>query len=328
MKKEICTHKEIYISIFGIMIGEFIMFYADMLSGLGIHIVNFLIIILMIIFGKLSLEEKNVLQSLTLLILLRMINISAPQFFTGMLMQYPIIYGVMFLPIYMIIKNQQIHSNDIGINFGKLYIYVPIAIAMGIVVGIIEYRIIEPMALVEKIRFSDVALISIVMFVFIGITEELVFRSIIQTRLEKILGLRHGLLLTGVIFGIMHVSYGTMYEISFAIIFGVVVGYIFQRTRNLMFVTSIHGTTNVVLFGILPNMSTSIVANTQRIPVDIMTTGGAFMSIFLIMIFSISFLISDTKYWNEYISYMLGSYYGPLLLVFMMIVIYKIELAI
>ena len=71
------------------------------------------------------------------------------------------------------------------------------------------------------------------MFVFIGITEELIFRSILQTRFEKILGLRYGLLLTGGIFGMMHVSYGILDEILFAIIFGIFIGYIFQKTKNL-----------------------------------------------------------------------------------------------
>ncbi len=320
--------KEIYIPILGIIVGELIMFYDQILTGLGIHIINFIAIILIIIFGKLPLKEKNILQSLTLLILLRMINLSMPQFFTTALMQYPLIYGIMFLPIYMVINSQQISSNDVGVNFRKLYIYVPIAIVIGIVAAIIEYRIIDPVALVEKIRFSDIALISIVMFVFIGITEELIFRSILQTRLEKILGLRYGLLLTGVIFGIMHVSYRILDEILFAIIFGIILGYIFQKTRNLLFVTSIHGTTNVTLFGILPNMSMSIVANTQNIPLDTIIASGTFISIFLIIILSISLLVSDTKYWNEYISGMLKTYSHPLLLVFVTIVIYKIILVI
>lgn len=320
--------KEISIPILSIIIGELVMFYDQIITGLGIHIANFLAIIFIIIFGNLSLKEKNVLQSLTLLILLRMINLSMPQFFTTTLTQYPLVYGVMFLPIYMVIKNQQISPNDVGINFRKLYIYIPIAIGIGILAAIIEYRIIDPVALIEKIRLSDIALISIVMFVFVGITEELIFRSILQTRLEKVLGLRYGLLLTGVLFGIMHISYGILDEVLFAIIFGIVIGYIFQITRNLLLVTSVHGTTNVVLFGILPNMSMSIVANTQNIPLDIITASGEFISIFLIIILSISLLVPNTKYWSEYVSYMLRIYSHPLLVVFMMIVAYKIILVI
>lgn len=316
--------KEISIPIFGIIAGELIMFYGQILTGLEVHIINFLYIILIIIFGKLSLKERNVLQSLTLLILLRMINLSIPQFFTTTLMQYPLIYGIMFLPIYFTIKDQQMSRNDIGINFRKLYIYIPIAIGIAIMAAIIEHRIIDPMGMITKIRFSDVALISMVMFAFVGITEEIIFRSILQTRFEKILGLRYGLLLTGGIFGMLHTSYGILDEVLFAIIFGIVLGYIFQKTRNLLFVTSIHGATNVVLFGILPNMSMSIVANTQNISPDIITAGGELISLFLIIILSISLLVSDTKYGNEYVSGILRTYSNPLLLTLVSIVAYKI----
>jgi len=320
--------KEISIPIIGIISGELIMFNGQILTGLGIHIINFLAIILIIIFSKLSLKEKNVLQSLTLLILLRMTNLSMPQFFTNSLIQYPLIYGIMFLPVYMTIKNQKMSLSDIGINFRKLYIYLPVAMAIGIIMAIIEYRIIDPIGLIEKIRLSDIALISLVMFVFIGMTEELIFRSILQTRLEKILGLRYGLLLTGGIFGMMHIGYGILDEILFAIIFGIVLGYIFQKTRNLLIVASIHGATNVALFGILPITSMSIVANLQNVSLDIITTSGKFVSIFLITIFAISLLVSDTKYCNEYISGILRTYSNPLLLVFASIVAFKIMLVI
>ena len=234
----------------------------------------------------------------------------------------------MFLPICLTIKNQHISNSDIGINFRKLYIYIPVAIGIGIAAAMVEYRIIDPIGLITKIRFSDVVLISMVMFVFVGIAEELIFRSILQTRLEKILGLRYGLLLTGGMFGMLHMSYGILDEILFAIIFGIVLGYIFQKTRNLILVTSVHGTTNVVLFGLLPNMSMSIVANTQNIPLDVITAGGEFVSVFLIVILLISLLLSDTKYWNKYISDMVGTCSNPLLIVFVGIVIFKIILAI
>ena len=51
--------KEMFIPIIVIIAGELIMLSGNMLTGLGIHIVNFLAIILKIIFGNLSLKEKN-----------------------------------------------------------------------------------------------------------------------------------------------------------------------------------------------------------------------------------------------------------------------------
>ncbi len=244
--------KEFYLPILGIAVGEFVMYYGQMYAGLGIHIINLQIITLILIFGSLSPETKNVLQSLLLLLLLRIVSLAMPQIFSSALLWYLLVYGVMFLPVYLIIKNQQIASKQLGINFSRLHVYLPFALLIGAITALIEYRILAPASLIENTGILNVVLIVIVMLVFVGVVEELIFRSILQTRLEEVLGLKYGLLLSAVIFGIMHVGYGTITEILLAGIFGIIVGYIFQRTRSLPFIVAIHGTANVLLFGILP----------------------------------------------------------------------------
>ena len=241
-----------YVPILSLIAGELLIFNGNIFPGLGIHIINLLLIILLIIFGNLNLDIKNILQGLTLVILLRVVNLSMPQFFTTTLLQYPLIYGVMFIPIYNVVKNQQISSKELGINFNKFYIYLPIAILIGIVMAIIEYGILGPTALIDNIRFSNIALITIIMTVFIGTVEGIIFGPILQTRLKNVFGLRYGILLSGVIFGVMHSTYGIINEILFATMFGIILGYIFQKTKSLPFTVSILGVTNIMLFGILP----------------------------------------------------------------------------
>lgn len=256
MKNEIHVPKDIYIPMFGIIVGELLMSHNDVSYGLGIHAINLLAIVLLITLSDLSIDKKNVLQSLILLILLRIINLSIPQLFTIVIIQYPLIYGIMFIPIYSIIKSQHISAKELGIDFKRFYIYLPVAVVIGAIAAIFEYKILGPIPLIEKIEPSDIILIVIIMFIFVGMVEEIIFRSILQTRIEKVLGPWYAILLSGSIFGIMHASYGIINEILFASIFGIILGYIFHKTRNLPFVVSIHGTTNVILFGILPYILT------------------------------------------------------------------------
>ncbi len=244
--------KELYLPILGIAASELMMYYGRVYAGLGIHIVNLQIITLLLIFGSLSPQTKNILQSLLLLLLLRIVSLSMPQIFSSALLWYLLVYGVMLLPVYLIIKNQQITSKELGINFSRLRIYLPFALLIGAITALIEYRILTPASLIENTGILNIVFIVIVMLVFAGAVEELIFRSILQTRLEEMLGLKYGLLLSAVIFGIMHAGYGTITEILLAGIFGIIVGYIFQRTRSLPFIVAIHGTANVLLFGILP----------------------------------------------------------------------------
>ncbi len=248
--------KEIYVSIIGIIVAELIMVYNNLFYGLTIHLINIIGITIILIFSNLDKKIKNILQALTLIILLRLINYSVPQFFNLRILEYPLIYGIMFMPIYMIVQSQQITIKDLGLTIDKkLLIYLPLAIIIGLVMAIIEYNILDPISFFKNINFSDIVIIAIIMIFFIGTVEELIFRSILQTRMEKVLGKRIGILLSGSIFGIEHIGYGLLGEIIFAGIFGIILGYIFEKTRNLIFIVSIHGIENTILFGILPILS-------------------------------------------------------------------------
>lgn len=244
--------KEIILPVLGIAAGELMMFLNHPYIGLAIHVINLQAICLAIIFGRFSLSLKNVYQSLILLLLMRIINLAMPQIFTITLLWYTLIYGVMFIPIYIFIKNQQIQLKELGMDFRKFQFYLPAALLIGFGMAMLEYRILHPASLIENIGVSNLVLITIVMFVFVGAVEELMFRSILQTRLENVLGLKSGLILSSLLFGIMHANYGIVNEILYAAFFGIILGYIFQKTRSFPFILSIHGITNVFLFGILP----------------------------------------------------------------------------
>lgn len=145
--------------IISIIAGEFFIYNNEILLGLAVHIVNLLAIILLIIFGELSLETKNVMQSLTLLPLLRVVNFSIPQvkvtdlsmpqlqtidpsilqFFVDIHIRYILIYGVILMPIYSIIKNQHITFKDLKMS-GRFYTHLPIIILIGtVLIMVIQY---------------------------------------------------------------------------------------------------------------------------------------------------------------------------------------------
>ena len=91
------------------------------------------------------------------------------------------------------------------------------------------------------------------MVFFVGLVEELIFRSILQTRLEKALNVREALIITSLLFGLMHSGYGTFYEIFYTGFVGFIIGVAFYKTKSLPFVAALHGFANVFLFGILPH---------------------------------------------------------------------------
>lgn len=247
--------KEIYLPILGIAAGEIMMLSGHVYMGLVLHVINLQAITLALIFSDLSIEKKNLIQTLLLLLQMRILNLAMPQFFTTKLLWYPLVYGVMFISIYYVTKQQNITSKDIGIDFNRWYLYIPLALLIAAAMAMLEFRILDPVPLITNLKIQNLLLISIVMFIFVAAIEELIFRSLLQTRLQSVFGSNKGVLLGAALFGIMHSGYGNVDEVLFATFFGAVLGFIFQKTRSFPFILIIHGTANVFLFGILPIVS-------------------------------------------------------------------------
>ena len=246
---------EIYLPILGLAAGEIMMLSGHMYMGLVLHVINLQAITLALIFGDLSIEKKNLIQTMLLLLQMRILNLAMPQFFTTKLLWYPLVYGVMFISIYYVTKQQNITSKDIGIDFNRWYLYIPLALLIAAAMAMLEFQILDPAPLITNLKIRNILLISIVMFIFVAAIEELIFRSLLQTRLQSVFGANKGVLYGAGLFGIMHSGYGLMNEILFATFFGAVLGFIFQKTRSFPFILIIHGTANVFLFGILPIVS-------------------------------------------------------------------------
>lgn len=202
--------KLIYIPIIGIIIGEFLILYEMIFYGMGIHVINLLLIIcLIIIFDNLSSEIKNILQSMILLPLLRIVIISIPQLFTDVYIQYLLVLSIILMSVYSVIKNQQISFKKLETNIERFYAYIFTAILLWIGIVMVEQYV-------------------------------------------------------------------------------------------------------------------NIISNVQTFSQEDIYEGEKFVSIFLLISFSISLLILNTKYWNKYVSNTFSVCNSSLLLVFIIIVVHKI----
>ncbi len=246
------------VSMIMIALGELLLFSGNVTLGVAVHILNLqMIIVSMFIRAEetsRTVLDKQILQSLLLLLLLRIINVSMPFFFTMTLYWYPLIYSPMFISIYLIFRYQNASFDDIGMNTRHLRYYIPLALIIGAILAWVEYRIIHPEPLIPELGIANMLTLVIIMFVFVGLVEELIFRSILQTKLQQLMEPWEGLLVASILFGIMHSGYGSVSELMFATAAGLLIGYIYQKTGSLPFVTVIHGTTNVLLFGVLPHI--------------------------------------------------------------------------
>ncbi|ADI75132.1 Abortive infection protein (plasmid) [Methanohalobium evestigatum Z-7303] len=243
----------ISIPILMIVLAESMLYMQKQSFAIGLH----LIILIGLVLSTVWIQEKhinNIFQAMTLLPILRLVNLSMPSFFEMTINSYVFIYVPLMLPIYLITTNQDFTIEQIGLKARPSFIYAPLAVIVGLAIAEGEYFVISAPYLIPNTSLMNILELSIVMIFFVGLVEELIFRSILQTRLENSFGLLPGLLITSLLFGMMHSIYGNVYEIFFTSLAGLVIGYMFQKTRSLPVVAITHGTVNIFLFGLIPHM--------------------------------------------------------------------------
>lgn len=242
------------IPVVAIVIAEMLLYTGKLEAGIFLHVM----IPLGISISSMWMRESNVsfsLQTLVMLSILRLVNISMPVFFGTTLYMYIFIYTPLLIPTYIIMRHQRITPVQMGFTLKNLYLYIPLALAVGYFIGLAEYNTINAHSMIPDVSPESLLKLSFVMFFFVGFVEELIFRSLLQTRLQASLGMEKGLVITSILFGMMHSGYGNVYELLLTASAGIVIGYMFQRTGSLPLVTLAHGFVNVFLFGLIPLLS-------------------------------------------------------------------------
>ena len=96
-----------------------------------------------------------------------------------------------------------------------------------------------------------------VSILFVGPAEELLFRGAVQGRLRQSWGMWPAIVTATVLFGLIHIpaiSGGFGAQLSYALlvgILGLLLGYLYEYTQNILVPSLIHGAYNATLFGLL-----------------------------------------------------------------------------
>ncbi|WP_410508100.1 type II CAAX endopeptidase family protein [Methanosarcina hadiensis] len=236
-----------------IAIAEFMIYSGRVIEAMEVHAVLLFGLSLSMLYIK-NEEIQKTYQAFILLPVLRLVNLSMPAFYEITIYSFVFIYGLLTIPVTIALTNQGFTREQLGITFKRMWVYIPLSIIMGLLLGLGEYLIIETNYLIPDLSIIPLLILILVMVFLVGLVEEIIFRSILQNRLEMFLGSRGGVIVTSVVFGLMHSGYGNVIEIFYAFLMGFIIGYMFYKTRSLPLVTMIHGFTNVFLFGVIPHL--------------------------------------------------------------------------
>jgi len=242
----------ILIPVMCIIFAELLIFSDRVQGAIMIHIMILIALSLSSIFIR-DLKIQQVYMALMFLPVLRLLDCSIPIFFETTLYTFILVYAPMAIPLAVTIIQQRTSFEKIGITTKNFIQYLVISVPISFLLGLGEYLIIRPGYLIPDLTFVNLLKLTIIMVFFVGLVEELIFRTILQTRLESTLSVKEALIITSVLFGIMHSGHGTFYEILYTSFVGFIMGFAFYKTRSLPFIAMLHGFVNVFLFGILPH---------------------------------------------------------------------------
>ena len=234
-----------------IILAELLLYSGNYRAGITLHVITLIALSVSSIWID-GTHVARSLQVLALLPVLRLLNISMPVFSEMTLYLYVYIYAPMLVPVFLVVRHQHITKEALGFHFSKMKQYIPLSLVVGIVIAQGENFTIHAGNLIPDLSVISLLKLSFIMIFFVGFMEEFVFRSLIQTRLSESFGSLKGLLLTSLLFGAMHSGYGTIYEIFYTFLAGLVIGYMFQRTNSFPLIMLTHGFVNIFLFGIIP----------------------------------------------------------------------------
>lgn len=247
--------KEIYVGIpiLTIAFAEMLIYSGMVKEALWIHTANLMGLLFSMMFIK-DKEIRKTYQALMLLPLLRLVSISMPIFINVTLYSAFFIYIPLIIMVTIAAVYQKLTLEEMGITLRRIWLYLPLSVLISFGLAAVEYQVIRTDYLIPDLSLLNLLKLAVVMIFFAGLVEEVIFRSIIQTRLNKVFGIGGGILLSGILFGVMHSGYGNFYEILYISFTGAIIGYIFYKTKSLPLITLVHGFVNVFLFGFIPHL--------------------------------------------------------------------------
>jgi membrane protease YdiL (CAAX protease family) len=233
-----------------VILAETLLYMGNMKAAMAVHALTLTLLILSSIY-----TDDRMYIALMLLPLFRLLNVAMPVFFQLTIYSYSLVYAPMYIPIYFIMKERIFSRSEAGITAKGFWFFLPLAIAIGFALGWGEYYVLRPEMLVPDLGIKSIMILSITMILFVGVIEEFIFRSALQTVMDNRLGSIAGLLAASITFGFMHSGYHLPQEILYVSFAGVVFGLLFWFTKSLPIISVAHGFTNISLFLIVPAYS-------------------------------------------------------------------------
>jgi membrane protease YdiL (CAAX protease family)/LysM repeat protein len=193
---------------------------------------------------------RRFLLSLALAPLIRLLSLSLPLPSFPFVYWYMVVGAPLFLAAFVAARMGGVNARMIGLSVQRPLVQLLVALT-GFGLGYLEYLILRPDPLVPELTFQQILAPALILLVFTGFLEELIFRGLLQYASLRVYG-RLGLVYVAIIFAVLHIGYRSAFDLAFVFVVALFFGWITQRTGSILGVTLAHGLTNIALYLIFP----------------------------------------------------------------------------
>jgi hypothetical protein len=138
----------------------------------------------------------------------------------------------------------------VGLTLRKIPLQILFGLT-GFLLGYIDYMILHPAPMMNAPRLELIWLPALILMVFTGFLDELIFRGMLQYTALQQLG-RFGIPYVAVIYTLLQLGYHSALHLLMVLCVSLVFGWFVWRTGSILGVILSHGLTNITLYLVLP----------------------------------------------------------------------------
>jgi membrane protease YdiL (CAAX protease family) len=197
-------------------------------------------------------EFSQLLVVLILAPLIRILSLSMPFRYLSYIVWFAIISIPVYIAIFTCMYLQGMKPDDLALVPPRLR-HLPLELGMiicAVPVGIVEYLILKPGAIIEP-RLEALLVPAIIMIVCTGFLEELAFRGLMQYHATRTMGFA-GIVLISALFALLHIGNLTILDVLLTGGIGFVFALMVRKTGSIYGVSISHGVINIMLFLVAP----------------------------------------------------------------------------
>ena len=193
---------------------------------------------------------RELLLSLALVPLVRIMSLSMPLANIPQIWWYPIIYIPLLAAAIVVFRLTGYKAQDVGLTFRLLRVQLVVGLT-GVLFGVAEYFILTPQPMVAEFAWQTIWLPASILLVCTGFTEEFIFRGVLQrAAVERLRG--WGIVYISLLFATLHIGFLSWIDVAFVFVVALFFGWMVEKTGSLLGVSLSHGITNILLYLVVP----------------------------------------------------------------------------